>query len=44
MFAACPVAESLADRMCVLPVRGLAFDLEAEDMAELVTAALADAL
>ena len=44
VLTACPVAENLADRMCVLPVRGLAFDLEAEDMAELVTAALADAL
>ena len=43
-FAACPVAEDLADRMCVLPVRGLDFDVEADEMADLVTTALAHAL
>jgi dTDP-4-amino-4,6-dideoxygalactose transaminase len=43
-FAPCPVAEDLAQRMCVLPVRGLDFDVEADEMAGLVMAALALAL
>jgi len=43
-FAACPVAEDLAQRMCVLPVRGLDFDIEADEMADLVMTALRRAL
>ena len=43
-FASCSVAEDLADRMCVLPVRGLNSSLEAEELADIVLAAIDRAL
>jgi dTDP-4-amino-4,6-dideoxygalactose transaminase len=39
-FGACPVAEGLADRMCVLPVRALELGAEANKIADLVFEAL----
>ncbi|MGH6864085.1 MAG: DegT/DnrJ/EryC1/StrS family aminotransferase, partial [Methylocella sp.] len=43
-FEACPVAEDLAERMCVLPVRALAVGLETTEIADLVLDALDRAL
>jgi hypothetical protein len=43
-FEACPVAEDLADRMCVLPVRALAADPETNKIVDLVLDALERAL
>jgi dTDP-4-amino-4,6-dideoxygalactose transaminase len=43
-FEACPVAEDLAERMCVLPVRALNFGAEANEIADLVLDALGEAL
>jgi dTDP-4-amino-4,6-dideoxygalactose transaminase len=43
-FEACPVAEDLADRMCVLPVRAVNFGPEAKQIADLVFEALDRAL
>lgn len=40
-FEACPVAEDLADRMCVLPLRGLTAHADNDEIAELASAALA---
>jgi dTDP-4-amino-4,6-dideoxygalactose transaminase len=39
-FAACPVAESLTERMCVLPVRALVPGSETEQLADVVLDAL----
>jgi dTDP-4-amino-4,6-dideoxygalactose transaminase len=39
-FEACPIAEDLADRMCVLPVRALAAGSERDEIIELVLGAL----
>jgi dTDP-4-amino-4,6-dideoxygalactose transaminase len=43
-FEACPVAEDLADRMCVLPVRAVTTGPETEQIADLVFDALDRAL
>jgi dTDP-4-amino-4,6-dideoxygalactose transaminase len=43
-FETCPVAEDLADRMCVLPIRALDSGSEAEQIADLVLDALNRAL
>jgi dTDP-4-amino-4,6-dideoxygalactose transaminase len=43
-FEACPVAEDLADRMCVLPIRALTADPETNQIADLVFDALDRAL
>jgi dTDP-4-amino-4,6-dideoxygalactose transaminase len=43
-FESCPVAEDLADRMCVLPIRALDSGSEAEQIADLVLDALNRAL
>ncbi len=43
-FEACPVAEDLADRMCVLPVRAAKADDEADPLVDLVLDALHQAL
>lgn len=43
-FETCPVAEDLANRMCVLPVRGQNFGAENEQMVGLVLGALERAL
>jgi dTDP-4-amino-4,6-dideoxygalactose transaminase len=43
-FEACPVAEDLADRMCVLPVRSLAASREADKIVDLVLDALGQAV
>lgn len=43
-FAACPVAENLSDRLCVLPVRALTAGGETDEMAGLVLDALDCAL
>lgn len=43
-FEPCPFAEDLADRMCVLPVRGQNFDTENQQIVNLVLGALERAL
>jgi dTDP-4-amino-4,6-dideoxygalactose transaminase len=43
-FEACPVAEDLADRMCVLPVRAVMADPKTSQVADLVLSALDRAL
>jgi hypothetical protein len=43
-FEACPVAEDLADRMCVLPIRARTADLETNQIVEIVLDAIDKAL
>ena len=44
MLGACPVAETLASRMCCLPVYSLMSDYEAEDMLDIAVRSVASAM